>query len=140
MRHLENSIALVTGASAGIGEATARALSAAGARVLLVARRRERLEALEKELPGSRAIELDVRDADSVQRLLGNEQVDIALVNAGLGLGMGPLDQGSIEDWSTMIDTNIKGVLHTLRAITPGMRARGRGDVVLLGSVAGRQA
>src|SRR5687767_13980270 len=139
MPSLENSVALVTGASAGIGEATARALSAAGARVVLVARRLERLEKLQRGLPGSRAIALDVRDADQVQRALSGETLDIAVVNAGLGLGMGPLDQGSIEDWSTMIDTNVKGLLHALRAAVPGMRERKRGDIVLLGSVAGRQ-
>jgi len=139
MIRLDNSVALVTGASAGIGAATARALSAAGARLLLVARRADRLEALARELPGSRVIALDVRDAEAVQKALGKERVDIAVVNAGLGLGMGPLDEGSTEDWSTMIDTNIKGLLHTLRAVTPGMRVRASGDVVLLGSVAGRQ-
>src|SRR5688572_5697079 len=102
MMRLEKSVALVTGASAGIGMATARALSAAGARVLLTARRVERLEALARELPDARAIGLDVRDAQAVQRALAGERVDIAVVNAGLGLGMGPLDEGSPEDWSTM--------------------------------------
>ncbi len=140
MGRLDKKVALVTGASAGIGEATARALAAEGAQLLLVARRKDRLEALVRELPGARALVFDVRDDAEVQRHLGREPIDIAVVNAGLGLGMGPLDQGSTEDWSTMIDTNIKGLLHTLRAVTPGMRARGRGDVVLLGSVAGRQA
>jgi NADP-dependent 3-hydroxy acid dehydrogenase YdfG len=139
MMRLENSVALVTGASAGIGAATARALAQLGARVILAARRVERLESLAKELPGSRALALDVCDSDAVQHALGAEHIDIAVVNAGLGLGLGPLDHGSPEDWSTMIDTNIKGLLHTLRAVTPGMRARGRGDLVLLGSVAGRQ-
>jgi NADP-dependent 3-hydroxy acid dehydrogenase YdfG len=139
MMRLENSVALVTGASAGIGAATARALAQLGARVILAARRVERLESLAKELPGSRALALDVCDPDAVQHALGAEHIDIAVVNAGLGLGLGPLDHGSPEDWSTMLDTNIKGLLHTLRAVTPGMRARGRGDLVLLGSVAGRQ-
>ncbi len=139
MIRLDNKVALVTGASAGIGAATARALAGAGARVLLVARRKERLEALSKELPGSRCLVFDVRDAAAVARGLENEHIDIAVVNAGLGLGMGPLDEGSPEDWSTMIDTNVKGLLYTLRAVTPGMRKRGAGDVVLLGSVAGRQ-
>ena len=139
MMRLGESVALVTGASSGIGAATARGLSAAGARVILVARRLDRLEKLASELPGSRAVALDVRDAEAVQRALERERVDIAVVNAGLGLGMGPLDEGSPLDWSTMIDTNVKGALHTLRAVTPGMRVRGKGDIVLLGSVAGRQ-
>src|SRR5687767_8336288 len=94
---LDNHVALVTGASAGIGAATARALSATGARLLLTARRIDRLQALARELPGARALELDVRDAAQVQALLKDERVDIAVVNAGLGLGMGPLDQGSAE-------------------------------------------
>jgi NADP-dependent 3-hydroxy acid dehydrogenase YdfG len=94
---------------------------------------------LAKDLPGWRALALDVCDSDAVRHALGAERSDIAVGIAGLGLGLGPLDHGSPEDWSTMIDTNIKGLLHTLRAVTPGMRARGRGDLVLLGSVAGRQ-
>jgi serine 3-dehydrogenase len=129
----------VTGASSGIGAATSRALTAAGARVVLVARREDRLKALSKELPGSRALALDVCDAPAMMSGLSSEPFDIAVVNAGLGLGLGPLHQGDPEDWSKMIDTNVKGVLHTLRAVTPGMAQRGRGDVVLLGSVAGRQ-
>ena len=140
MQRLKDKLALVTGASAGIGLATARALAAEGARVVLAARRLDRIQAIAKELPGARAVALDVRDGPAVVAALGSDPFDIAVVNAGLGLGLGPLDQGSIEDWSTMIDTNVKGVLHTLKAVTPGMRARGRGDVVLLGSVAGRQS
>ena len=140
MQRLKDKLALVTGASAGIGLATARALAAEGARVVLAARRLDRIQAIAKELPGARAVALDVRDGPQVIAALGSDPYDIAVVNAGLGLGLGPLDQGSIEDWSTMIDTNVKGVLHTLKAVTPGMRARGRGDVVLLGSVAGRQS
>lgn len=139
MQSLDNRVALVTGASSGIGAACARLLAARGARVLLAARRADRLAALARELPGSRAVTLDVRDAAAVQRALGSEPLDIAVVNAGLGLGLGSLDQGKPEDWSTMIDTNVKGLLHCLGAVLPGMRARQRGDVVLIGSVAGRQ-
>ncbi|MBK8179041.1 MAG: SDR family NAD(P)-dependent oxidoreductase [Planctomycetes bacterium] len=139
MQRLKDKLALVTGASAGIGMATARALAGEGARVVLVARRLDRVQTLARELPGARALALDVRDGAAVLRALENEPFDLAVVNAGLGLGMGPLDEGSIEDWSTMLDTNVKGLLHTLKAVTPGMRGRGRGDVVLLGSVAGRQ-
>lgn len=139
MQSLDNRVALVTGASSGIGEACARLLAARGARVLLAARRADRLAALARELPGSRAVTLDVRDADAVQRALASEPLDIAVVNAGLGLGLGALDQGQPRDWSTMIDTNVKGLLHCLGAVLPGMRSRQRGDVVLIGSVAGRQ-
>ena len=136
---LESKRALITGASAGIGAATARALSARGAKVTLVARRAERLEALAKELPGAEVRAADVRDPKAVQALFDREPFDVVVANAGLGLGVAPLHEGEVEDWSTMIDTNVKGVLHTVRAALPAMRGNGSGDMVLLGSVAGRQ-
>jgi serine 3-dehydrogenase len=139
MRPLEKKTALVTGASAGIGAAIARALAEAGARTLLAARPSERLAALAAELPLAEALELDVRDWPAVRAALEPRQVDICVANAGLGLGLEPLHEGDPDDWSRMIDTNVKGLLHTVRAVAPGMLARGRGDVVLIGSVAGRQ-
>jgi 3-hydroxy acid dehydrogenase / malonic semialdehyde reductase len=138
MQKLSGKTALVTGASSGIGAAVARALSEAGANVVLAARRRARLERLAAELPRSEVLELDVRDAGAVLEALGTRPFDIAVVNAGLALGTDRLHTGDPADWSVVIDTNVKGVLHVLRAITPGMLARKRGDVVLLGSVAGR--
>lgn len=131
--------ALVTGASSGIGAASARALAAAGAEVLLAARRRPRLAALASELPGAKVLELDVRDAHAVERALAPFSFDIVLANAGLAHGVGGLAEGSPTDWADMLDTNVKGVLHVLRASLPSMLARGAGDVVLLGSVAGRE-
>jgi 3-hydroxy acid dehydrogenase/malonic semialdehyde reductase len=131
--------ALVTGASAGIGAATARALSAAGAEVVLVARRRERLAEIARACPGSRSVVLDVRDARAAERELSGLEIDVLVANAGLSIGMERLPGGKPEDWAAAIDTNIKGVLHTVHAVVPGMVVRGRGDVVLLGSVAGRQ-
>ena len=139
MKPLLGLTALVTGASAGIGAATARALAGDGARVLLAARRAERLQALSRELAGSAVLELDVRDADAVRQALQPYSVDIAVANAGLALGTDAIHQGDPADWGVVIDTNLKGVLHVIRAVTPGMLERGRGDVVLLGSVAGRQ-
>jgi NADP-dependent 3-hydroxy acid dehydrogenase YdfG len=139
MKPLLGLTALVTGASAGIGAATARALAGEGARVLLAARRSERLAALSRELAGSVVLELDVRDAAAVQQALQPYSVDIAIANAGLALGTAPLQAGDPDDWEVVIDTNVKGVLHVLRAVTPAMAERGRGDVILLGSVAGRQ-
>lgn len=136
---LQGKTALVTGASAGIGAATARALSQLGARVVLAARRMERLQALAAECPGAEVCALDVRDAGAMQQTLAAWDFDIVVANAGLGLGMGPLQDGRPEDWDRMIDTNVKGVLHTLHATLPGLLARGAGDVVVLGSVAGRQ-
>ena len=139
MKPLADRLALVTGASAGIGAATARSLCAAGARVLLAARRRERLEALAAELPGSSVLELDVRDAAAVAAALEPHPVDLLVANAGLARGTASLQDGDPEEWSLVIDTNIKGVLNCLRPVLPRMIERGRGDVVLLGSVAGRQ-
>ncbi len=139
MSKLRNRTALVTGASAGIGMATARALASEGAHVVLAARRRERLEALAAELDGAECLELDVRDAGAVETLLGQRSFDIVVNNAGLGRGLDPIQSGSISDWSEMIDTNVKGLLHVTRATLPGMIERGSGDMVLIGSVAGRQ-
>jgi NADP-dependent 3-hydroxy acid dehydrogenase YdfG len=143
MKRLENRLALVTGASAGIGAATARALCAEGARVLLVARRAERLAALAAELPGAIAVPCDVCDAAGLVRALraatpAGLAIDLAVLSAGLARGAEPLQQGDPAEWSEVIDTNVKGVLHGLHACLPGMIERGAGDVVFLGSVAGR--
>ncbi len=141
--------ALITGASSGIGAATARVLTQAGASVVLTARRTERLAALEAELNGIRAgsaavAACDVRDAAAVSAVFSGRDaagtpIDLVVANAGLGLGVSPIQSGDPDDWSTMIDTNVKGVLHTVRAALPGLRERGKGDLVILGSVAGRQ-
>lgn len=140
MTALKDRTALVTGASAGIGAATARALSLAGARVLLSARRLDRLKELEAELPGAVALPMDVRDPEAVSAALkAYPEVDLVLANAGKALGVEKLQDGNPADWSDVIDTNVKGVLNVVSATLPGMVARGAGDVVLLGSVAGRQ-
>jgi 3-hydroxy acid dehydrogenase/malonic semialdehyde reductase len=140
MAQLKGKLALVTGASSGIGECIARAFAAEGARLVLAARRKEKLERLAAELPGSLVLELDVRDAEAVTRALRPHAFDIVIPGAGLALGLDPVQKGSPVDWSEMIDTNVKGVLHVLGAVTPGMIERRRGDIVFLGSVAGRQA
>lgn len=140
MKPLQDRTALVTGASAGIGAATARALSAAGAKVILAARRKDRLEALAAELDGAEALALDVRDPEAVQAALDQHpDIDLVLANAGKALGVAKLQEGDPADWSDVIDTNVKGVLHVVRAVLPRMIERGAGDLVLLGSVAGRQ-
>jgi 3-hydroxy acid dehydrogenase / malonic semialdehyde reductase len=145
MKPLENRTALVTGASAGIGAATARALSSAGARVLLAARRVERLEALAAELPGAQVIPMDVTDWPAVSAALEphtldpRNGIDLVVANAGMALGTSGLQDGDPELWSRVIDTNVKGVLNVVRATLPHLIARGAGDMLLLGSVAGRQ-
>ena len=137
---LEGRRALITGASAGIGAATARQLVAAGAQVVLAARRADRLAELAAEL-GSAAstLVLDVRDGAAVEAALVDLELDLLVLNAGLARGTTPAFGNSLDELDDMIDTNVKGYLHVLRATLPGMLERGRGDVVLLGSVAGRQ-
>ncbi len=132
--------ALVTGATAGIGLATARALAKDGAQLVLTGRDAQRLVALRAELPDAEVLPLDVRSADNVRAALEDRTFDIVVPNAGLSIGMDTLATGEPEEWSVVVDTNVKGVLHVLRATLPAMLARGRGDVVLIGSVAGRQA
>ncbi|MFN0243662.1 MAG: SDR family NAD(P)-dependent oxidoreductase [Planctomycetota bacterium] len=139
MQSLEQRRALVTGASAGIGAATARALAHAGAEVTLLARRRERLAEVAQECAGARIAVADVRDAAAVARAIGSDPFDIVVANAGLALGVDRLPGGSPDEWRTVIDTNVNGVLNVLHAALPAMVARGHGDVVVLGSVAGRQ-
>jgi serine 3-dehydrogenase len=140
---------LVTGASAGIGEATARAFAAAGARLVLAARRSERLETLAAELRDrhdtqSHLITLDVRDAGVVTRMLEDlpaewADIDVLVNNAGLSRGLEKLHEGSLSDWDEMVDTNVKGLLYVSRAVIPGMVSRGRGHVINLGSIAGHE-
>jgi NADP-dependent 3-hydroxy acid dehydrogenase YdfG len=139
MGALEHRVALVTGASSGIGEAIARALADEGATLILAARRESELRRVASELPGARVVVVDVRDADALRKAFEREAIDVCVANAGLGRGLAPIQDGDPADWKEMLDTNVLGVLNVLRAVTPGMVARKSGDVVLLGSVAGRQ-
>lgn len=127
---------LVTGATAGFGEAAARRFAGAGAAVLATGRRRERLDALKKEL-GVKTAVLDVRDRAAVDALAAaTGAVDVLVANAGLALGLEPAHKTSPADWEEMVDTNVKGLMYTVRAFLPKMVERGRGHVVVLGSVA----
>lgn len=136
-------LVLVTGASAGFGEAIARRFVRDGHRVIATARRADRLQALAREL-GSAALAhpLDVTDARAVAALPGSlperwRDIDVLVNNAGLALGLDPAQAASLDDWDTMVATNITGLLHATRALLPGMVARNRGHIVNLGSVAG---
>jgi len=139
MGPLSGRKALVTGASSGIGAATARVLSAAGAQVVLAARRGDRLTKVLEGLEGATSVVVDVRDPRAVLKAFSNLGIDLLVANAGLSIGVEKLQEGIPEDWAAAVDTNVKGVLHVLRAVLPGMITRKQGDVVLIGSVAGRQ-
>jgi 3-hydroxy acid dehydrogenase / malonic semialdehyde reductase len=143
----DGKIVFVTGASAGIGAATALAFAAEGARLLLAARRAEKLAeiAAQASVRGAKGVhffELDVRDQRSVQQAIDDlppewAEIDILVNNAGLSRGLDKLYMGKIEDWDEMIDTNVKGLLYVTRAVVPGMIERRRGHVINLGSTAG---
>ncbi len=133
----------VTGASSGFGAAVARRFAADGARVVVAARRTDRLQGLADEFgPQILPLQLDVRDRarvdDAVQRLPEEfSAIDVLVNNAGLALGLKPAQEAELDDWDQMIDTNCKGLVYCTRAILPGMVARGHGHVINLGSVAG---
>lgn len=134
---------VVTGASAGFGEAIARRFVALGSKVILVARREDRLRALAADL-GDQAhvIALDLTDREAVQSAFtslpaGFQNVDCLVNNAGLALGIEPAQSADGDNWTTMIDTNCTGLVLVTRALLPGMIERGRGHVVNLGSTAG---
>ncbi len=150
MSKLEGQVVFVTGASSGIGAACARAFAREGARLLLAARRAERIVAETRALLGSgasevRVLRLDTRDAESVRAAVEGlpedwKAVEVLVNNAGLSRGLDKLHEGDLDDWNEMIDTNVKGLLHVDRAVVPLMAARRRGTVVHIGSIAGRQA
>ena len=131
---------LITGATAGFGEACARRFAREGWRLILTGRRAERLTALQKELGEAvrQVLVLDVRDRQAVhEQLSGLQDVDVLLNNAGLALGLEPAWQVDPEDWETMVDTNVKGLMYCTRAVLPAMVARNRGHVINIGSTAG---
>jgi NADP-dependent 3-hydroxy acid dehydrogenase YdfG len=133
--------AVITGASSGIGAATARSLHGAGFAVVLAARRLDRLEALAAELgPGARARVLDVTDTDSVTAFCAAVPDCRVLVNnAGGALGLGPVATADEEQWRWMYDANVLGVMRMTRALLPALLSSGDGHVVTIGSIAGHQ-
>lgn len=138
---VKDKLVLVTGGTAGIGEATARRLAAEEARVVLWARRADRLEALAKELNALTAV-VDVRERAQIeialQTLIADAGVpDILINNAGLGAGFAKFHEGDPNDWDLNIDTNFKGAAYVARAVIPHMIGAGRGHVVNIGSTAG---
>ncbi len=140
---------LITGASSGIGEACARVFAREGMRLILLARRSDRLHLLATELAEqfgtvTHSLALDVRDRTQVEAALTHlpddwQNVDVLINNAGLSRGLDAFQEASIDDWEEMIDTNFKGLLYVTRTLLPGMIQRGRGDIVNIGSIAGHQ-
>jgi NADP-dependent 3-hydroxy acid dehydrogenase YdfG len=147
---LEGKVVFVTGASSGIGAATARAFAPLGVCLLLCARRLDKLHAMEPELRSLGAKDvfsfaLDVRDRDEVEGTIHTlpdawSCVEVLVNNAGLSRGLTKLYQDEVEDWEEMIDTNVKGLLYVTRTVVPGMVQRGSGHVISLGSIAGHIA
>jgi 3-hydroxy acid dehydrogenase/malonic semialdehyde reductase len=134
---------LITGATSGFGEATARLFAKHGHRVVITGRRRDRLDRLAGELgKQAHAVVLDVRDEAAVKAAVASlppafADLDVLVNNAGLALGLEPAHEANMSDWDTMVDTNIKGLMYCTRAVLPGMVSRGRGHVVNIGSIAG---
>ena len=144
-----NKIALVTGATSGIGHACARSLAKVGCDLIITGRRADRLAELNDEIKkiyGRKCLALafDIRDHEAVKAAVAGldnfwKNVDILINNAGLASGFSKLHEGDLDDWERMIDTNVKGLLYITREIVPGMVNRGRGDIVNIGSIAGHE-
>lgn len=145
----DSKAVLITGASSGIGAACARAFAANGASLILAARRIDRLSEIAEQLCAAhdvniRAMPLDVRSRGAVEGFVqaleeDDVTIDILVNNAGLASGLATVQEGNIDDWEKMIDTNVKGLLYLTRAVVPGMVARGSGHVINIGSIAGHE-
>ncbi|MEL6562375.1 MAG: SDR family NAD(P)-dependent oxidoreductase [Bacteroidota bacterium] len=142
---MSKPIAFITGATSGIGWATAKIL-ADDYRIIACGRRQERLEALKKELDHTDVLTLtfDVRDKAAVASAVNNlpndwKQIEVLVNNAGNAHGLDPIQNGSLEDWDAMIDINVKGLLYVSKAIIPGMTERKSGHIVNIGSIAGKE-
>lgn len=144
---IRKRIALITGATSGIGEATARLLAAHPFKLILCGRRNDRLVQLQQELTGltkCTTLSFNVRDKEAVKkacRSLGEEwkKIDVLINNAGNAHGFDPIQSGDVDDWDAMIDINVKGLLYVSREILPGMVERKSGHIINLGSIAGKE-
>lgn len=142
-----NKIVLITGATSGIGLSCARKFAANGDKLILTGRNEQRLAEIKKELVGTEVLTLafDVRDREKAKSCIANlpatwQSIDVLVNNAGLALGLEPEFEGDLDDWETMIDTNIKGLLTMTRLVVPGMVERNSGHIINVGSVAGDAA
>ena len=142
-----NKVALVTGATSGIGTATARILAQNKYKIILCGRREERLKALEKELSEFTEIHtlcFDVRDKKAVFESINSlpsafSNIDVLINNAGNAHGLSPIQDGNLDDWDAMIDINVKGLLYVSKAVIPQMIAQKSGHIINIGSVAGKE-
>ncbi len=143
----QKRIALITGATSGIGEATARLLAKNNFSLILCGRRRDRLEKLQNELSKETKVttlSFDVRSKEEVKREINSltkdwKNIDVLINNAGNAHGLDPIQSGNVDDWDAMIDINVKGLLYVSREIIPGMTERKSGHIVNLGSIAGKE-
>jgi 3-hydroxy acid dehydrogenase/malonic semialdehyde reductase len=138
--------ALITGASSGIGRATAVALGQSGFRLILAGRRRERLEELAQELGQveTHLLTFDVRDRQAVEAAIGSlpaafQDIDVLINNAGNAHGLAPIQEGDPQDWDDMLDSNVKGLLYVSKAVLPSMTQRNVGHIINIGSIAGHE-
>jgi len=139
------SVIMITGATAGFGEATARLFAQHGWRLILTGRRQDRLEALQNELGGAERVHIccfDISDKKATAEAFdllptAFQAIDVLVNNAGLALGLEPAYQADLDDWERMVDTNIKGLMRCTRHVLPGMQERGSGYILNIGSVAG---
>jgi NADP-dependent 3-hydroxy acid dehydrogenase YdfG len=142
-------IIMITGATAGFGRATALKFAQNGYDIIITGRRKDRLDELEKELLNHKVkvlpLNFDVRKNSEVEKVINNlpdywKNIDILVNNAGLAAGLSHIDNGNIDDWDRMIDTNLKGLLYVTRAVSPLMVARNMGYIFNIGSIAGKSA
>ncbi len=144
---MQKRIVLITGATSGIGEATAQLLAENNFKLILCGRRKDRLDALKNKLSGTtevHTLEFDVRDKEAVKKAIGSlpqdwRQVDVLINSAGNAHGLDPIQTGKLEDWDAMIDINVKGLLYVCHEIVPAMAERKSGHVVNIGSIAGKE-
>lgn len=147
--NLKGTVVFITGASSGIGYACAEEFAKAGSKLLLAARRKDRIDTLSETLnreygTESFAFKLDVRNQKEVESTIQSlpeswQSIDILVNNAGLSRGLDKLHEGKIEDWEEMIDTNVKGLLYVTKMVLPGMITRKKGTIINIGSVAGHE-
>ncbi len=146
---MNGKIALITGATAGIGKATADIFASHGWNIIITGRRKLRLDVAERQLKEKYGVDVlslcfDVRHNDEVKKAIDAlpekwRAIDVLVNNAGLAAGLGPIQEGALDDWERMIDTNVKGLLYVSRAVSPLLIARKKGHIINIGSIAGKE-